>query len=65
MQTKPDWRVGSKGNGRDELKKVGKANYFQGSFFIKRKKKSEMIPELEWECGVKKRFFFLWLEIIE
>ena len=29
MQTKPDWRVGSKGNGKAELKKVGKDNYFQ------------------------------------
>lgn len=41
MQTKPDWRVGSKGNGKAELKKVGKGNYFQVLFFffIKRKKK--------------------------
>lgn len=62
MHTKPDWRVGSKGNGKAELKKVGKDNYFQVFclfFFIKRKKKKEMIPELEWEWGVKERFFLM------
>ena len=33
--------------------------FFVCLFFIKRKKKKEMIPELEWECGVKERFFLM------
>lgn len=27
--------------------------------FYKEEKKKEMIPELEWECGVKERFFLM------
>lgn len=41
MQTKPDWRVGSKGNGKAELKKVGKGNYFQVFFFNKEEEKKK------------------------
>lgn len=57
MGTKPDWRVGLKGNGRAELEKVGKDNCFQG-FFYKEEEKNEVIAGWGWECRVKESFFF-------